>query len=73
MLGLVSGNKALSEICREDLLGTGRFAEDLDGTIGLGVVKFLMCLVGLRSPVELAGRLNGVILVAIFFGKSDRS
>ena len=47
--------------------------EDLDGSIGLGVAKFLMYLVGLRRLVELAERLNAVITVAIFFGKSDRS
>ena len=37
VLGLVSGDGGLSEACRGDLLGTGRFAEDLDGTISLGV------------------------------------
>lgn len=73
MLGLVSGDGGLSEACRGDLLGTGRFAEDLDGTIGLGVAKFRMCLVGLRRLVELAARLNGVIIIAMFFGKSDQS
>ena len=65
LIGAVTRDECSSEAGKVRDWWAGRFRKDFDGTTGLLVAVFRVCLEGLEEMVDLAKMLSGVMMVVV--------